>query len=263
MTTQQTLLAHTPTSAEVIKGVALKDAKRMSRWPAVLDVAQSVTGLLLGLFLFCHMAFTSSIQISKDLFWNLIETSGLRFIFGTSQNWAHFAFVGIIMLLVIIHAICALRRFPTSYHQCRDVNGHISFIHHQDSTLWLVQLITAVVLTGMAFPHMMGMLTAPGNIDPNLSSVRAYDDGLIWTFIFLVATELHGMIGLYRLGVKWDVIKCDDRAPFRKTMLIVALLMIICGSFTAFTYWNNGRQLVQADQASVRYVPTNSWYGAE
>ena len=40
------------------------------------DVAQSVTGAILGIFLFCHMAFTSSIQVGKDLFWNLIQVSG-------------------------------------------------------------------------------------------------------------------------------------------------------------------------------------------
>ena len=257
-TPEQIKFAHTPTSDEVIAGVTLKDAKRASKWTAYFDVAQSVTGLLLGLFLFCHMAFTSSIQFGKDLFWNLIQCSGLTPIFGHEQVWAHFIFVGVITLCVIIHALCALRRFPTSYRQFRDIRAHVKFVHHTDTSLWFVQFITAIVLTATVFPHVMGMLTAPSEIDPNLSSVHTYHMGLIWTFIFLVATELHGMIGLYRLGVKWDVIKGRCHG-FRSVMVFVAILMIVCGSLTAFTFYSNGKTLVENGQAAERYTPTAVW----
>ena len=258
MTPDNLKYGHTPTGPEVIAGVTLKDAKRASKWPAYVDVAQSVTGLLLGLFLFCHMAFTSSIQVGKDLFWNLIQVSGGTPIFGHEQTWLHFLFVGVITLLVIIHALCALRRFPTSYKQFRDIRAHVNVVHHTDSTLWFIQFVTAIILTGMVFPHVMTMLTNPGDIEPNLSSVHTYHNGLIWTLIFLVATELHGMIGLYRLAVKWDVIK--GRAGLRKTMLVIAFLMICCGSLTAYTFWSNGKELVDNGQAATRHVPTVNWF---
>ncbi len=258
MTPDNIKYGHTPTGPEVIAGVTLKDAKRASKWPAYLDVAQSVTGLVLGLFLFCHMAFTSSIQFGKDLFWNLIQVSGGTPIFGHEQTWLHFLFVGVIGLLVVIHALCALRRFPTSYKQYRDIRAHVAVVKHTDSTLWLIQLATAVILTGMVFPHVAGMLTNPGDIEPNLSSVEAYDNGLIWTLIFLVATEVHGMVGLYRLGVKWDVIK--GRETFRKVMLVICFLMICCGSLTAYTYWSYGKDLVESGNAAQRYVPTVNWF---
>ena len=259
MTPEQIKFAHTPAGDDVIAGVTLKDAKRASKWPAYVDVAQSVTGLILGLFLFCHMAFTSSIQVGKDLFWNLIQVSGGTPIFGEEQIWLHFVFVGFITLCVIVHALCALRRFPTSYKQFRDIRAHVTFVNHTDTTLWFVQLVTAVILTGMVFPHVMGMLTAPSEIDPNLSSVHTYHNGMIWTLVFLVATELHGMIGLYRLGVKWDIIKgrCES---FRKAMLIVAGLMFCCGALTAWTYYSYGKELVQNDEAAVRYVPQDNWF---
>ena len=173
-TPEQIKFAHTPTSDEVIAGVTLKDAKRASKWTAYFDVAQSVTGLLLGLFLFCHMAFTSSIQFGKDLFWNLIQCSGLTPIFGHEQVWAHFIFVAVITVLVIIHALCALRRFPTSYKQLRDIFAHNKFVHHTDTRLWVIQFVTAIILTATVFPHVMGMLTAPSEIDPNLSSVHYF-----------------------------------------------------------------------------------------
>lgn len=250
---------NTPSGDEVIAGVTLKDAKRASKWPAWVDVCQSVTGAILGLFLFCHMAFTSSIQVSKDLFWNLIQTSGLTPIFGEEQPWAHVVFVGFITVCVILHALCALRRFPTSYKQFRDIRAHVSFVNHSDTTLWFVQWVTAIVLTGMVFVHVTPMLVDPTSIDPNLSSVHTYHNGLVWTILFLIVTELHGMIGLYRLAVKWDVIKgrCDG---LRKVMVVVALLMICLGATTAYTYYSNGKQLVQSDAATTRYTPQAPWY---
>ena len=60
--------SHVPTATDNVWGVGLKDAKRQSSKTALLDVLQSVTGLILGIFLFCHMAFTSSVQFGKDLF---------------------------------------------------------------------------------------------------------------------------------------------------------------------------------------------------
>ena len=52
MTPDNIKYGHTPTGPEVIAGVTLKDAKRASKWPAYVDVAQSVTGAILGIFLF-------------------------------------------------------------------------------------------------------------------------------------------------------------------------------------------------------------------
>ena len=52
----------TPSAKTVIDGEDLVETKQKSKAYAWCDVLQSVTGLILGLFLFCHMAFTSSIR---------------------------------------------------------------------------------------------------------------------------------------------------------------------------------------------------------
>ena len=104
MTPDNIKYGHTPTGPEVIAGVTLKDAKRASKWPAYVDVAQSVIGAILGIFLFCHMAFTSSIQVGKDLFWNL-NRSGC-----TSCSWASSRSA----LSSTLCALCVASRLPTS-----------------------------------------------------------------------------------------------------------------------------------------------------
>ena len=265
--------SNTPTATENVWGVGLKDAKRRSKYLAYCDVAQSVTGLILGLFLFCHMAFTSSVNFGKDLFANLIETSGGAFINGEEHLWMHVVFVGFIFVCVVIHALCALRRFPTSYRQCRDIKAHYRLLRHEDTTLWMVQLVTAFLLFLLVFPHLMSMLTNPGGFDPNLIGVHTYHNGLLYTFIFLVCTELHGMIGLYRLAVKWDIFaknperdiidqRQGDRAGLRKTMLGVALLMIVMGSITIWTNYSIGAEQVANGQEAQRYeLPADkAWF---
>lgn len=263
----------TPSAQECVWGVGLKDATRRSRNIARADVAQSVTGLILGLFLFCHMAFTSSVQLGKDVFMNLIAFSGGMFVFEEEQAWLHVLFVGFILLCVIIHALCALRRFPTSYRQFRDICAHYKLLRHEDTTLWFVQFVTAIALTGMVFPHLIGMLTNPHGLDPNLIGVHTYHTGMLYTFIFLVFTELHGMIGLYRLSVKWDIFaknperdimsqRDTERHGFRKVMLIIALAMIACGTATAWKNYSIGAEQVELGQEAQRYVipAENNWW---
>ncbi len=274
-TPEQIKFQNTPSAQENIWGVGLRDAKRANRNKARLDVYQSVTGLILGLFLFCHMAFTGSINFGKSLFANLIETSGGAFITGEEMLWLHVAFVGFIFICVCIHAFCALRRFPTSWKQLRDIKGHYKLLRHEDTTLWMVQIVTGALLFLFVFTHLLPMLFNPSSFDPNLIGVHTYHMGMIFTFIFLVITELHGMIGLYRLAVKWEIFaknpdrnlidqraRVGERAGLRKTMLFVALIMICLGTITAWTNYSIGAEQVANGEEGVRYVipADEAWY---
>ena len=68
--------------SKVIAGVGLADRPRKSRWPARLDLAQSASGLLLGLFMWGHMFFVSTILISKDAMWTVTKMFEGYFFFG-------------------------------------------------------------------------------------------------------------------------------------------------------------------------------------
>ena len=54
---------------DVIARVGLDQRTRKSHWPARLDFVQSASGLYLGLFMWGHMAFVSTILISNDAMW--------------------------------------------------------------------------------------------------------------------------------------------------------------------------------------------------
>lgn len=136
----------TPSAKTIIDGEDLVETKQKSKAYAWCDVLQSVTGLILGLFLFCHMGFTSSILLGKDTFWSLVSLTGGYFIDGVDHLWMHSVFVGVIFVLVVIHAILALRKFPNNYKAFRIMRGHYKLLRHTDTTMWWVQFITGVIL---------------------------------------------------------------------------------------------------------------------
>ena len=103
----------------VIAGVGLADRPRKSRWPARMDFAQSATGLVLGLFMWGHMFFVSSILLGKDVMWSITKMFEGYFFFGTAYPGMVSVIVGAIFLILIGHAFLAMRKFPANYTQYR------------------------------------------------------------------------------------------------------------------------------------------------
>jgi succinate dehydrogenase/fumarate reductase cytochrome b subunit len=97
---------------DVIAGVGLADRPRKSRWPARMDVAQSASGLALGLFMWGHMFFVSTILISHDAMWMITKMFEGYYVFGQAFPWIVSVVVAIVSVLFMVHAILALRKFP-------------------------------------------------------------------------------------------------------------------------------------------------------
>ena len=85
-------------SSQVIAGVGLVDRARKSAWPARMDLAESASGLLVGLFMWGHMSFVSCILISKDSMWTATKALGGYYFFGR-------AFPQIVSVIVAIVAL--------------------------------------------------------------------------------------------------------------------------------------------------------------
>lgn len=163
-------------------------------------------------------------------------------------------FVGVIFVLVVIHAILALRKFPNNYKAFRIMRGHYKLLRHTDTTMWWVQFITGVILTALVFPHMLPMLMDPGSIGPYGSGLEVYHSWLWVVFLFLIVTELHGMIGLYRLCMKWCGPSNATRSFLRKLTYVLIVGMIAMGSFTIMGFYNAGEEAAKLDPEA-HYVP--------
>ena len=243
----------------VIGGAGLADATRASRWPARLDLAQSVSGLILALFMWGHMLFVSSILLGADAMWTVSRAFEGYFLFGKAYPAIVAGVVACIMLLIAVHAVLAVRKFPVSYRELRTFRDHMRVLRHGDTSLWLWQVVTGFALFLLAFVHLYLLLVSPDRIGPYESADRVWSDHL-WPLylVLLFAVEIHGTVGLYRLCVKWgwfagpDVIATRRRLKAAKWVITVFFLALGLASLAAYIKIG----IEHADRYGEPYVPT-------
>ena len=246
-------------SSPLIAGVGLADRARKSRWPARLDLTQSATGLVLVLFMWGHMFFVSSILVGKDAMWTITKFFEGYFFFGASYPWIVSMVVAVVIALIVTHAMLAVRKFPINYRQFKTFRGHMRMIHHEDTTLWFWQVFTGFALFFLASVHLYIMLTRPDRIGPFESSDRVWSEHLWPLYILLLlAVELHGGIGLYRLAVKWGWFTGSDANATRHWLKMlkwaITMFFLVLGFATLAAYIKIG--IEHQGHYGERYVPS-------
>ncbi|MDR2014488.1 MAG: fumarate reductase cytochrome b subunit [Azoarcus sp.] len=233
----------------------LAEKSRKNRWPARLDLLQSGTGLFLALFMWLHMFFVASILLGKDVFWTVARFFEGYFIFGKAYPGLVSCVVGFVLLALALHALMAVRKFPISYRQWRAIRAHAKMMRHADSTLWIWQVYTGFLMFFLASAHLYQMFFWPQDIDPYLSSDRMWSAGL-WPFYLalLLAVELHGGIGLYRLAVKWGWPNAS-REALKKVKWALTGFFLVLGLLTLAAYIKIGYEHRAADAVGGRYTP--------
>jgi fumarate reductase subunit C len=234
-------------------------ARRASPWPGRLDRLQSGSGLLLGLFMWVHMFFVSSILLGSDAMWTVARFFEGYFIFGKPLYWLVSGLVATIFALFICHAALALRKFPINYRQYRTFRTHMSEMKHEDTTLWYWQVVTGFALFFMASVHLYIMMTRPDRIGPFESADRVWSD-LLWPLylVMLFAVEFHAGVGLYRLALKWGWFENGDpnatRKKLRTLKWALTAFFLVLGVATLAAYIKIG--IEHAPQYGQHYVPT-------
>jgi fumarate reductase subunit C len=245
---------------DVIAGVGLDRRTRKSHWPARLDFVQSASGLFLGLFMWGHMAFVSTILISNDAMWWVTKMFEGRFLLGKSYPGMVGAIVALVAAMFVLHGLLAMRKFPANYHEYKSFVGHRKMLRHEDTTLWWVQAVTGFALFFLASVHLYQMLAHPGDIGPYESADRVWS--YRWWPLYLVllfAVELHGGVGLYRLAVKWGWFEGADpnhtRVLLKRFKWGITVFFLTLGLLTLAAYMKIGHE--HRDRVGERYVP--SW----
>ncbi len=194
---------------------------RSSRLPARLDLAQSGTGLILGLFMWVHMLLVGSIILGKDAFDFVAKTMELAFLSDTGHGYpiAVFFAVSGVFTLFIVHALLGMRKFPISWRQHRIMRDQMQMMKHTDTNLWYIQAVTGFIMFFAGSVHLYTMLVNPGSIDPFLSAHRVFSGNYWFLYlILLICVELHASIGLYRLCMKWGWFTGTDARTSRKKL---------------------------------------------
>ena len=241
-------------SASPPNPLSIPPAPKASPWPARMDVLQSLSGLILGLFMWLHMFFVSSILLGNDAMWTVARFFEGYFFFGTPLPWLVSAFVAAIFGLFVLHAWLALRKFPAHWRQHAEYWRHMTAMRHGDTTLWFLQVITGFGMFFLAPVHLYLMLTHPELIGPYESADRVWS-GRLWPLylVLLFLVEIHGGIGLYRLAVKWGHFRDDARRKLKWLKWAFTAFFLVLGLVTLAAYMKLG--IEHADHVGEPYTP--------
>ncbi len=227
-------------------------------WAGRLDVLQSATGVALGLFMWVHMLFVGSILLGKDAMWIVARFFEGYFLFGHGYPGIVSALVGAVIVLFVAHAALALRKFPASAREYRAFRAHAAALGHADTRLWWWQVVTGFALCFLASVHLYTMLVHPEAIGPYASADRVWS-GRMWPLylLLLIAVEVHGGIGLYRVAVKWGwfggTASAAGRRRLQRFKTALTAFFLVLGLLTLAAYVQIGRD--HQDRAGERYVP--------
>ena len=226
----------------------MSEKKRINKMPARLDFLQSLTGIILALFISGHILFESSILISKDAMYNMTLFFEGYFFFGEKHPSIISFLASSVLIIIIVHAGIALRKFPASYAQYKIFRRHMKSLNHHDTSLWAVQVSTGFFMFFLASIHLYTMITMPGDIGPYASSERVISE-VMWPlyFLLLFAVVIHAGIGIYRLILKWGLFEASQqkymkqrRALLRSIMYFVITLYLVIGVTSLVRYMNIG-----------------------
>jgi fumarate reductase subunit C len=224
-----------------------------------MDLLQSVSGLILGLFMWLHMFFVSSILLGNDAMWVVARFFEGYYFFGKPLPWLVSLFVAGIFGLFVLHAWLAVRKFPTHWRQHAEYWRHMRDMRHEDTTLWFVQVITGFGMFFLAPVHLYLMMTHPELIGPFESADRVWS-GRMWPLylVLLFLVELHGSVGLYRLAVKWGGFADGDgaRRKLKRLKWAFTLFFLALGLLTLAAYMKLG--IEHADRVGERYRQISS-----
>jgi len=244
------------------KSVAAYLCGYINHIPARLDLLQSITGLILALFIAAHLLFEASILISKEAMYTVTKFFEGYYFFGEAYPGIISFLAAAISIVFILHAITAIRKFPSSYRQYRLFMSHMQRFQHNDTSLWFYQAVTGFMMFFLGSVHLYMMMSMPAKIGPYASADRIYSDWMWPLYLLLVISViLHAAIGLYRLALKWGwfinrqgekIEKSRQRRKKLKNILIISVIIYMSISLMSLgKYLYIGYQ--HSDHAGIPY----------
>jgi len=240
----------------------LEDEVKKSRMPARLDLAQSLSGLALGIFMWTHLLLVSSILLGNDAMYFVSKMMEAEFLTGTGHGYPVIVVcvAATVFTLFISHAGLAMRKFPASWRQAKVFRSHMAMMVHPDTSYWWSQVASGFLMFFLGSVHIYVMMTHPAQIGPYESADRVWS-GWMWPLylILLFCVEVHAAIGMYRLAVKWGVFDgADPRANRRRLQKIrtgITVFFLTLGLASLAAYIKIG--IGHADHVGEAYVPAH------
>ena len=248
--------------SDLIEGYLGKTEEgKKSRLPAKLDYLQSVTGGFLALFMWGHMLLVSSILISNDFMYAVTKLLEASFIIDGGSPLLVSITAFVIFVIFIAHASLGMRKLPSNFKQFQVMRAHSYHMQHDDTKLWFTQAGTGFAMFFLGSVHLYITMTNSDAIGPYASADRIWSEWM-WPLyiILLIAVELHGTIGLYRLSVQWGWFDGENpkatRIALKKLKWALTIFFLALGFLSLAAYMKIGYDHAKAGKVGERYVPT-------
>lgn len=233
--------------------------KKIDKMPARLDLLQSSTGLILGVFIMGHILFESSILISNEMMYRVTIMFEGYYFFGERYPGIISILATAVFIIFVLHAAVALKKFPNNYKQHKIMKNHVSSLNHEDTNLWVVQILTGFIMLFIGSVHLYTMMSEPQNIGPFASAFRVVHENMApLYFLLLISVVSHAFIGLYRLALKWGFMEGRNtklsRKRFKFLMKSFIAIYIVLGTLSLAKYIYIG--YTNDLQADTRYEST-------
>ncbi|WP_432737925.1 succinate dehydrogenase/fumarate reductase cytochrome b subunit [Maridesulfovibrio sp. FT414] len=201
---------------------------RPGKRDAVLDWLQMLSGAGLVAFMWCHMLLVSSVVISPNV---------MNAIAGFFEH-TYMAQVGgpLIFLTFLLHFALAARKIPFRAEGQATIWQHAQMLKHRDTWLWVVQAVTAMIILVLGAIHMWVVLNDLP-ITAAKSAARVSGGGwMLFYLVLLPCVELHVSVGFYRIGVKWGVIRTENRTQAKKLESVLFATFMVIGIITLIRF---------------------------
>lgn len=164
------------------------------RLEARMELLELATGLILLTFLQFHLFATSSIILGVEAF----NRDAARM----DEYFLSYIGIPLIILAILVHGLVAMRKAPWKFQEARAFWQHSRRLAHLDTWAWGLQIVTGLAVLVLATMHISQVLnTWP--IAAATSIARIQGGGFPHFVVLLLAAEIHAMLGLYRILVKW------------------------------------------------------------
>lgn len=169
-----------------------------SRVATNLELSLAISGITLVAFMVLHMGLLlSSIMgaATMDTLASFLE-----------RYYLLHSVAPLLILLIFAHVILASRKLPNTSRQQLALVKHTRTLWHLDTWMWGVQIVTGVAILVLASIHLWVVLTDLP-VQALKSGTRVYGTYLWFYVPFIVLVEAHASAGLYRMAVKWGLMR--------------------------------------------------------
>jgi fumarate reductase subunit C len=189
-----------------------------------MELLELATGLLLFMFVQFHLFALSSMILGAEVF----NRDSHRM----DELYISYVGIPIVIVAILVHGLLAMRKAPWKFQEFRVYLTHSRRLAHLDTWAWGVQILTGCMILVFAAIHVFTVLnTWPINAATSLARVQG---GYFSSFVLLLmAAEIHAMVGLYRILVKWTSFNRRKYTPY----LIYSTVALLTLGFASLLFF--------------------------